>query len=148
MSDKPKKPLSGFFSFCSNERSKHTGENKLLAKELGARWTALSEDDKEEFNGPYHKAMAIYKEDMVAWNEANPEEEESKSRRKSKGKKEKRSDSDEAVSEKPKKNKPKKGDHDKKKEAASKSKDKKKTEKPKKAPKEDKKVDNKKKSVK
>merc|ERR1711957_1096270 len=130
MESKPKKPLSGFFSFNALQRANHTGDDKLSAKELGSRWSELSEEEKEKYNAPAKKLQEQYSEDLKAWKEANTEvAEEEKSRGKSKGKKVKRAEEDEDVEEKPKKNKAKKGDHDEKKKSAKEEKKPKKVEK-------------------
>merc|ERR1712166_461677 len=97
----------------------NTKEEKLNVKELGSRWSELTDEEKDKYNAPAKLLQEQYNEDLKAWKEANADaNEEEKSRGKSKGKKVKRAEEDEDVEEKPKKNKAKKGDHDEKKKSA------------------------------
>merc|ERR1740139_1394166 len=109
MESKPKKPLSGFFTFNAEQRAEHKGEEKLNVKELGSRWSELTDEEKDKYNAPAKLLQEQYNEDLKAWKEANADANEGE---KSKGKKVKRAEEDEDVEEKPKKNKAKKGDHD------------------------------------
>lgn len=69
----PKRALSAFFHFCNDERPKvkaELGEATVgeIAKELGRRWQACTEQDKARFEAMaakdkqrYEREMAIYK---------------------------------------------------------------------------------------
>lgn len=53
-SDKPKRPLSGYMKFAKETRPGIVTENPDLSfgevgKELGARWRALSDEEKAEW---------------------------------------------------------------------------------------------------
>ena len=52
--DGPKKPLSPYMAFCKETRSKIVAENPAftfgeVGKELGKRWKALTDEQKESF---------------------------------------------------------------------------------------------------
>merc|ERR1740139_2147010 len=86
MESKPKKPLSGFFTFNAEQRAEHKGEEKLNVKELGSRWSELTDEEKDKYNAPAKLLQEQYNEDLKAWKEANADaNEEEKSRGKSKG---------------------------------------------------------------
>lgn len=63
--DAPKRSLSAFFWFCNDERSKVKGQNPEatvgeVAKELGRRWNACTEDQKAKYEALALKDKARY----------------------------------------------------------------------------------------
>jgi hypothetical protein len=74
----PKRPLSGFFFFCSDERAavkaKHpnfsVGE---IGKELGLRWGKVSAADKAKFNAKALADRARYERESATYKKAHPE---------------------------------------------------------------------------
>jgi hypothetical protein len=82
---KPKRPLSGYMIFCSDQRDllKEDFEGMPapeVMKALSKMWRELSEFDKAAYQGRheaeknrYEKAMQKYQRDLAAFYEANPE---------------------------------------------------------------------------
>ncbi|KAI0984055.1 hypothetical protein GJ496_005663 [Pomphorhynchus laevis] len=68
----PKRPLSAFFLFCADERSKiRTAKPGYsvgdVAKELGVRWANLSSDSKQKYFERQLKDKARYEREMNAY---------------------------------------------------------------------------------
>ena len=53
--DAPKKPNS-YMMYSAMRRAAHTGETKLLAKELGVDYKALEGEEKEKFDEKFKEA--------------------------------------------------------------------------------------------
>ena len=89
-----KKPLTPFFRFCAEEREEHAkkSESKLSAKELGEKWRALSEEDKQEYRDAYNEEKEKYdsgeaKKENSKRKRSKEKREETESNVKAKGKK-------------------------------------------------------------
>ena len=71
--NRPKRPLSGFFYFCHEERPRYRSEEPgssiaELAKKLGAHWKLLTDEEKVPFmldaqkdKERYNREMELYK---------------------------------------------------------------------------------------
>ncbi|XP_036403454.1 high mobility group protein B3a [Megalops cyprinoides] len=67
--DAPKRPPSGFFIFCSEQRPKIKAQNPSLgigdvAKKLGEMWNNLSDSNKQPYLMKANKLKDKYKKDM------------------------------------------------------------------------------------
>jgi hypothetical protein len=86
----PKKPLTGYMTFCQEERENIKSENpemkaKEIMSELGNRWKSLSEAEKKKYNDQYKAAKAKYDEEMKKYKaEKGEESEEEKPQKKKK----------------------------------------------------------------
>nr|AAR08136.1 high mobility group box protein HMGB2 [Suberites domuncula] len=80
---KPKRSLTAFLFFCSEERPKMKEKNPGssvgdLAKLLGAKWKGMSEDDKQPFSDMAQDDKDRYNDEMALWKKGqfNRQEEE------------------------------------------------------------------------
>ena len=67
---RPKKPSTGFFTFCAEQREeakKKDPEAKLTAGELGDMWKDLKEDEREEYNNEYKDKKAEWDKEIEEW---------------------------------------------------------------------------------
>ena len=70
--DAPKKPTSSYFLFCAKERANVQQElqncnGAEVTKELGKRWAALDDKDKEVFEEAAKKDKERYEEEMRSY---------------------------------------------------------------------------------
>ena len=70
--DAPKKPSSSYFLFCAKERAKVQKEMQScngaeVTKELGKRWAALDDKDKEVFEEAAKKDKERYEEERRSY---------------------------------------------------------------------------------
>ncbi|GAB5363697.1 hypothetical protein AAMO2058_000906200 [Amorphochlora amoebiformis] len=65
--NKPKKSPSAYLLFSQSERS-NAGDQKLPMKDIAAKWSALSQVNKSEFESKAQLLKAKYQEDMEAYN--------------------------------------------------------------------------------
>ena len=75
-----KRPMTPYFLFCSKKREEHakSGDGKkLTAKELGAMWKKLSEEEKKPFNEKYERELKKYNEMLNELNKKSEEEKDS-----------------------------------------------------------------------
>jgi len=75
--DAPKRPLSAFFWFCNDERpkAKATLPDSTVgdvAKELGRRWNACTEDQKAKYEQLAAKDKARYEKELKAYKAGKP----------------------------------------------------------------------------
>eukprot|EP01059_Diplonema_ambulator_P016670 TRINITY_DN2838_c0_g2_i1.p1 TRINITY_DN2838_c0_g2~~TRINITY_DN2838_c0_g2_i1.p1 ORF type:complete len:218 (+),score=129.05 TRINITY_DN2838_c0_g2_i1:62-655(+) len=71
----PKKPLTPFFMYSQKMRPEIKEENpdmaaKDVAKEIGARWKDLDDDEKKTYQDEYQEAMKAWKEEMADYQPA------------------------------------------------------------------------------
>ena len=76
-----KRPMTPYFLFCSKKREEQakSGDGKrLTAKELGAMWKKLTEEEKKPFTEKYEIELKKYNEMLVELNKKSEEEKNSK----------------------------------------------------------------------
>jgi len=79
----PKRACSAYIFFCAAERPKVKEEHsemdsKEVTSELGKRWKALDDDDKEEYNEQAAEAKEKYLKEKEAWDADHPKDEKAK----------------------------------------------------------------------
>jgi len=71
----PKKPMTGYFTFCAEHRDRIKEEMRLtggkVAPKLAEMWKQLSEEKQQEYKDNYNTAMEKYREDLAAYKETD-----------------------------------------------------------------------------
>ena len=65
--EKPKRPISGYFRYVAEIREQTRADNMDIpyvdvTRLFGAKWTALTDDEKDVYNNHYRDELEPYKE--------------------------------------------------------------------------------------